>query len=150
MTTPQPSPTPPIVTERYLAAFWHIRQTFMNQLSVQLENAYQVDMRQYMALQFVQRGIVYPTDLAEAMSVPGYMSSRIIESLLDKALIQRQIDKSDARRIILTLTVQGKERLADCNQAMTTELDRLLARLDSAHRILLLEILEVLAAREEA
>ena len=130
---------------RYLIGFWRIRQRFSNQLMRRLEAEQKLDYREYIALQFIERGISYPGDLAEAMGIPSYLSSRVIEPLIAQGLIERQIDTSDARRIQLALSEQGRARLTASDSVLTLELDALLARLSPERRALLLEVIEQLA-----
>ena len=131
---------------RYLVGFWRIRQRFTNHLMRRLAAEQKLDYREYVALQFVERGICYPTELAEAMEIPGYLSSRVIEPLIAQGLIERQIDTADARRVQLALSELGRARLVASDSVLTLELDALLTRLSPERRALLLEIIEELAA----
>ena len=58
-----------------------------------------------------QSDLVLPSELSEAMSVSTARVARLLKTLEDRALIQRSIDPTDRRRIIVKLTEEGERYL---------------------------------------
>ena len=58
-----------------------------------------------------QNDPVLPSELSEAMSVSTARVTRLLNALEDRALIQRSIDPTDRRRIIVKLTEEGERYL---------------------------------------
>lgn len=69
---------------------------------------------EYFALQFIARlgGEVLPGEICEEMDVSSARVAATLNSLENKGLITREINKSDRRQIIVRLTQNGQE-LAD-------------------------------------
>ena len=58
-----------------------------------------------------QNGLVLPSELSEAMSVSTARVARLLNTLEDRGLVQRSMDLSDRRKIVVTLTVEGERYL---------------------------------------
>ncbi len=58
----------------------------------------------------VKNDYALPKEISEEMNISSARVASILNSLEEKALIKREIDKSDRRRILVTLTDLGKER----------------------------------------
>jgi len=72
------------------------------------------------ALQYiaVHDNATIPSDIKNAMSVSSARIAMVLNSLEDKGLIVRQIDKQDRRRTILKLTSAGEERAKESSQEL--------------------------------
>ncbi|NLY72748.1 MAG: MarR family transcriptional regulator [Tissierellia bacterium] len=55
-----------------------------------------------------RKGSVLPSEISEEMSVSTARVASILNNLENKGLINRQIDKEDRRRILVTLTDEGR------------------------------------------
>ncbi|ADV43912.1 MarR family transcriptional regulator [Bacteroides helcogenes] len=65
------------------------------------------------------------SEIAEALGLSASNTSKVIRSVEDKKLITRLIGKEDKRQMHFTLTVGGKNRIADIKNA-TFEMPELL------------------------
>jgi len=63
------------------------------------------------------------TDLAQRLSLPAPLATRVTDELVDRALVERLGDRHDRRRVILRLTDQGRATLA----AVHTEAEELVS-----------------------
>ena len=73
----------------------------------------------------------FASDIAPALGMESTSLSRIILSLEEKKLIVRKSDKTDKRKILITLTKKGKEQkelakntVRNFNQLVTTKLGK--------------------------
>jgi DNA-binding MarR family transcriptional regulator len=74
-----------------------------------------LDLRpsQVLVLELIQRGVDRPKALAEALeTVPSAVTATLAE-LERAALLERQVDPTDRRRVRLRLTAAGRERYAE-------------------------------------
>jgi DNA-binding MarR family transcriptional regulator len=58
-----------------------------------------------------QSNLVLPSELSEAMSVSTARIARLLNTLEDRGLIQRSMDLSDRRKIVVRLTEAGERYL---------------------------------------
>eukprot|EP01047_Picozoa_sp_COSAG01_P098812 COSAG01_NODE_28937_length_649_cov_0.985455_1_plen_107_part_00 len=93
----------------------------------------------------IDRGMAYPSDLAEHMMLPTYAVSRSLEGLIAAGLVERQFDESDARRTRLSLTKKGQQKLAEVMKIWRAEVGSLLGQLPHEHQEQLVQHMETLA-----
>lgn len=87
-------------------------------------------------------------DITERTAMDKVAVSRAVNSLIDRSLVQREFDRSDRRRSILTLTASGQE-VYDQIAPLALRLEAsLLASLDEGERELLWRLLDKLDAAE--
>lgn len=55
-----------------------------------------------------KKGIVLPGEISEEMDISSARVATILNNLENKGLIERRIDKSDRRRILVVLTKEGE------------------------------------------
>ena len=60
-----------------------------------------------------QSDLVLPSELSEAMSVSTARIARLLNTLEDRGLIQRSMDLSDRRKIVVKLTEAGERYLKE-------------------------------------
>ena len=66
---------------------------------------------QFTLLYLKDRGdFVLPSEISEEMNISSARVANILNNLENKGLALRQIDKEDRRRILVTLTEEGKEK----------------------------------------
>jgi DNA-binding MarR family transcriptional regulator len=88
---------------------------------------------QYRCLQvMIRTGATLTTQLARALGVAPPSITGLIEGLVTRGLVERHQDALDRRYIHLVLTVAGRQRYDQCQQAISDELQRLLIPLDPA------------------
>ncbi|GAB4215299.1 MAG: MarR family transcriptional regulator [Roseiflexaceae bacterium] len=131
----------------FLATFWRLRQRLGKLVSEKISAEFGCDLRAYIVVKFVQNGVLFPGDLAEAMQIPAYMASRLIEPLVERGLIERRFDPQDARRTRLGLTETGLTFVAAADRLIEAELDVYLARLSPERRAMLVDLLVELAGQ---
>lgn len=78
--------------------------------------------------------LVLPGEISGEMSISSARVASILNSLESKGLLERQIDKTDRRRILVNLTQEGKEKAEEHNEEvinMITKMFELLGEDDS-------------------
>lgn len=73
-----------------------------------------------------QGDIVLPSEISNEMNISSARVAAMLNSLENKGLITRQIDKSDRRKILVELTQEGKEMAEKHNQMVVNNTARML------------------------
>lgn len=88
----------------------------------------------------------YPAELAAKLMLPKASVSMYLRSLVDKGLVQREIDPGDLRRHRLATTAQGRKVLTQALDALASAFSVMLDRLErddkAALRRILLRLLD--------
>lgn len=111
---------------RFLTAHWGLGRALAEHLEPLLTRTYDLELRAYLVLSSVSRGIVYPSDLADRLSLPRDTTSRLLQILLKKGLITKRIDPDDSRRIQQSVTLAGETLLREARATLETILEPLL------------------------
>ncbi len=69
---------------------------------------------------------VIPSEISEAMGISGARIAATLNSLESKCYIIRQIDTSDRRRILVTLTEKGREQERAYRSKLTETVEKML------------------------
>lgn len=69
---------------------------------------------------------VIPSEISREMSISSARVASILNNLEKKSFIERQIDKSDRRRILVNLTEEGREQAADHYKEIIDMISRML------------------------
>ena len=72
---------------------------------------------------------VLPGEISNEVEVSSARVAAALNSLEDKGLVTRQIDKNDRRKILVSLTKTGKESAEKSQQAMVEKVTNLLLQL---------------------
>lgn len=102
-TEPPPSPA-----FRFFVQFHRTGRALGATLGRMLERGYDLELRDYLALSMLRRGVRFPSELADGLELPRDTASRIVAKLLDRGLIDRAIDPDDSRRTLLRVTDLGQ------------------------------------------
>lgn len=73
-----------------------------------LEARHGLETRLYTVLRLIDDGLLYPSQIADAMHMPRSVITRALHALADKRCIIRALDSDDTRRTRLALTDHGK------------------------------------------
>ncbi|GAA4653265.1 transcriptional regulator [Anaerocolumna aminovalerica] len=73
-----------------------------------------------------QGDIVLPSEISNEMNISSARVAAMLNSLENKGLVTRQIDKSDRRKILVELTQEGKELAEKHNQMVVNNTARML------------------------
>jgi DNA-binding MarR family transcriptional regulator len=84
------------------------------------------------------------SSIARQLSLSLSASSRLVEHLVEKKLLQRKVSKDNRRKIELTLTAAGKRTLAKTNKAVERELAACLDTLPAEARETLMTAMSML------
>lgn len=89
-------------------------------------------------------------EIAERMNLSSSRLTRIIDGLVEKGIIKREIDPSDRRNMKLCLSTEGVNLLQDINNTYLTVHKEILSKLDpKMHRDAINAIASLLKALEE-
>lgn len=89
------------------------------------------------------------TELAAHLSLPKSTTSVLVKDLHRRGFVDRERDPADERRLRVTLTEQGRARLAADSVLEPVALAEALAALTTEDRVALLRLLETLATAAE-
>jgi DNA-binding MarR family transcriptional regulator len=93
-----------------------------------------------------QHGPLRLSELARREAVTAPTMSRVLAALDEQGLVVRNPDPQDARGVLVTLSAEGADRLAEVRSHRTALVARRLARLDAAQRTQLEAALPALEA----
>jgi DNA-binding MarR family transcriptional regulator len=105
---------------------------------------------QYRVLVFLAPRGRPATHVASLLGVTPSTVTSVVDGLVARGLVQRSSDPADRRRVVLSLTDQGRATTATGDQVVGAALDRLLARLDPGDAETALVGLELLNRAMEA
>jgi DNA-binding MarR family transcriptional regulator len=110
-------------TEKMIDAFWetvppiwHIVRAHLHQLAVE---QYGITVEQFHILRRIHFGHNTVSELADFKQISRSATSRTVDHLANKGLVNRLPDSGDRRRVILTLTAEGStllDRLFDSSR----------------------------------
>jgi DNA-binding MarR family transcriptional regulator len=112
-----------------------------------LEQHFDLDLRDFLALSMIRRGVRFPSELADGLEVPRDTASRIVHKLLERGLIDRSIDRDDSRRTLLGITEHGLSTRTAVKADIERTIMPLLDDLGDATRDCLTEALERVSQR---
>ncbi|MDB5046218.1 MAG: MarR family transcriptional regulator [Deinococcus sp.] len=130
---------------RFLGGLWQLNRRMKQDIEPLLAEHHDLDLRRYFILQGIRHGLVYPKQLAEKLDFPPTLLSRYLEQLTSSGLIERQIDRKDSRRTLLSLTEKGSGTLDNAVQAIKRNTSQRLKQLEPHRLFALLDAIEVLA-----
>lgn len=88
-----------------------IRRTIVKKLGPALSSDPNLDMLLELYLNEANGCVTTVTSLCAASNVPESTAIRLIRGLHEQALVERQQDRFDRRRCLVTLTIDGRARL---------------------------------------
>ncbi len=112
-----------------------------------LEQHFDLELRDFLALSMIRRGVRFPSELADGLEVPRDTASRIVHKLLERGLIDRSIDRDDSRRTLLGITEHGLSTRTAVKAAIERTITPLLDDLGDATRDCLTDALERVSQR---
>ena len=95
-----------------------------------------------------RKGDVLPSEISSQMEVSSARIAATLKNLEKKNLIIRQIDLNDRRRILVTLTTQGKEAIEKQRAEVIGHVTQMLENLGEHDAKEYVRILEKLAQRQ--
>ena len=136
---------PPAPAHRLFVQLWRLSRALRQQLEPILAERYGLELRDYLILGALHRGVSYPTELAEYLGLSKDMVSRQLQALLQTGLVRRSIDPDDSRRTRLELTPAGAAKRREARQGVAETLGPMLERLGPEPAEQLLASLETFA-----
>ena len=79
------------------------------------QQKYRISLNEGMLLCTLQNSKLSSKEIAKSLGLTLSNSSKVIKSLEGKALIKRELGKTDKRQMYFTLTVKGYEKLISLN-----------------------------------
>jgi DNA-binding MarR family transcriptional regulator len=93
---------------------------------------------------------VYPGAIAERTSMLPEQVSRALDRLVTKGVVERSLDESDRRRVVVTLSARGRKAFDQIEAVRAAMEDDLLSELSKTERDALFRILDKLDHRAHA
>lgn len=118
--------------QQLLTGLWSLTHAMKRHLGPMLLREHGLEFKDFLALQAIEDGTNYPGLLCQRMALTPSNGSRLIDALVDGALIERRLDQQDARRVHLTLTPRGQDVLAATYRTLLGLLGRSLSELSDA------------------
>lgn len=116
----------------FMQAFWEVWQTLAARVEAALGTRHGLDLRAFITLAYVQGeepGADQPAALARLTGVPRYEMSRILSRLETGGAVTRQNTHSDARRVTVSATPEGRVLYAEAEQTVLEVVAPLLRQL---------------------
>jgi DNA-binding MarR family transcriptional regulator len=111
----------------------------------------EVTLPQFRALVLLEgHGAMTVAELAEELGVVPSTASRMCDRLVAKKLVRRTLDRSNRRRVRLTLSAAGRSLITASTKRRKQEIARLLETIPSRQQDRLAAALRVLVAAGEA
>lgn len=129
---------------RFFVAHWRIGRALYEYMNPLLEEKYGLNYKDFLVLATIDKGVHYPTELAERLKLPKDMTSRVLQTLLKAGLVERAIDAQDSRRTRLETTLKGQELHTEVHKSVEGLLEPLLAQLGESQSEQFLTSLETL------
>jgi len=125
------------------ALLWKLNQRLltrvMNSAAPQFET-FGIETKEFFVLDEVD-ACRYPAELAAKLMLPKASITMYLRNLVEKGLVQREIDESDLRRHRLATTEKGREVLAQALDTLATEFSSMMGKIDADDRVELRRIL---------
>jgi DNA-binding MarR family transcriptional regulator len=91
-----------------VAAFLRVA-TLVETISGELWQSHQLTLTQARLLRVIQQGAQPAGQLATRLGLSAASLTRVLERLEERALLERQVDRTDRRRVTVSITQQGRE-----------------------------------------
>ncbi|THF85005.1 winged helix-turn-helix transcriptional regulator [Deinococcus sp. KSM4-11] len=140
-----PLAAPETDTEHFLAIQWKLNQALGRHLAPLIERAHGVGLKDLMVLGHIRSGVHYPTELAGELQIPKHMTSRVLDDLLGKGLIERSIDPQDSRRTRLSVSPAGLEVLDAARVTVDATIQQLFDHIPADDRARVMDAIRTLA-----
>ncbi len=151
---PDPHPPDPDTPDlkaaatRFMTSIWRLHRDLGHELGPLLAEGAHTDPRTYFLLNTIRDGAHYPKTLSECLGIPPNLLSRLLTELHTQALITRQVDTQDSRRVRLTVTPEGQALLDRAEAIMHDRLGARLRQLSPNELSVLLTALDRLSSPE--
>jgi DNA-binding MarR family transcriptional regulator len=111
---------------RHLAEFRYFLRQFLS-FSEEAARAASLSPQQHQALLAIRGfgGRLTVGELAERLAIKPHSAVGMADRLVEAGLVARQVSAGDRRRVVLTLTRMGAQKLAKLSKAHREELKRL-------------------------
>lgn len=147
---PVPPPSPATDTEHFLASQWKFNQALGRHLMPLIEQQHGIGLKDLMVLGHIRSGVQYPTELACELQIPKHMTSRVLDDLLGKGLIERSIDPQDSRRTRLSVSPAGLTLLQKARTTVDATIQQMFEHIPEEQRAGVLSAVQTLAQAAHA
>jgi len=101
-----------------LKAWWDLGQVMKRHVAPMLEREHGVDFKDFVALNAIEQGAHYPSLMCDRMAMTPSGISRVVDDLVKRELVKRQLDPRDSRRVRLHITAKGAAVLTAAKSTM--------------------------------
>jgi DNA-binding MarR family transcriptional regulator len=123
-----------------------IERSVADQLKLQTECCGVTLSQCHTLVELGDTGEINLAGLAKRMELDASTLSRTVESMVKTGLIARDIDSSNRRAVVISLTKKGKQRLTIINKSCNEYYGRIMKLIPKKDRSLLLKGVELVAA----
>ncbi|MGM1017451.1 MAG: MarR family winged helix-turn-helix transcriptional regulator [Actinomycetota bacterium] len=125
------------------ALLWKLNQRLLTRVLNAAEPQFEqhgIETKEFFVLDEIDES-PYPAELAAKLMLPKASVTMYLRNLVEKGLVQREIDQDDLRRHRLTTTAKGRAVRAQALDALAAEFAAMLEKVDEADRTELRRIL---------
>jgi len=129
----------------FLKNMYDLNLSIIQDLRPILEKQQGIDLRLYFILHTVDQGTVNPGAIAQAIRLPNSLVTKHLDQLAQKSLLERSIDPSDSRRVLVKLTAKGRQVMDSADAVLAAQVGKRLAKVSPKQRSEFLATLVALA-----
>lgn len=125
------------------ALLWKLNQRLLTRVLNAAEPQFEqhgIETKEFFVLDEIDES-PYPAELAAKLMLPKASVTMYLRNLVEKGLVQREIDQDDLRRHRLTTTAKGRAVRAQALDTLAAEFAAMMGKIDEADRIELRRIL---------
>ncbi|MGV8874898.1 MAG: MarR family winged helix-turn-helix transcriptional regulator [Rhodococcus sp. (in: high G+C Gram-positive bacteria)] len=125
------------------ALLWKLNQRLLTSVLNAAEPQFEqhgIETKEFFVLDEIDES-PYPAELAAKLMLPKASVTMYLRNLVEKGLVQREIDQDDLRRHRLRTTTKGRAVRAQALDALAAEFAVMMGKIDEADRVELRRIL---------
>ncbi|MDV6263964.1 MarR family winged helix-turn-helix transcriptional regulator [Rhodococcoides yunnanense] len=125
------------------ALLWKLNQRLLTRVLNAAEPQFEqhgIETKEFFVLDEIDES-PYPAELAAKLMLPKASVTMYLRNLVEKGLVQREIDQDDLRRHRLTTTAKGRAVRARALDTLAVEFAAMMGKIDGGDRIELRRIL---------
>ena len=100
----------------------------------------------HILMELAGRDEISITELAEIVELDKSTLSRTIDGMVKPDMVNRQTDHKDRRKVVITVTQEGKKKINEINQQCDSYYNRLFEQIPLEHHQQVVEVMQLLSS----